>query len=116
MNTRAAGGAGEAIACAYLQKKGYTLLEKNFRMGRYEIDLVMQDGGVLVFVEVKARTGQGAILGREAVNHTKRRHIVQAAAGYMQRHDAFDAPARFDVAEVDLSTGGVTHIPAAFTA
>lgn len=68
MNTKTAGDTGESIACAYLENKGYRLLRKNYRMGRYEIDLVMRDGDVLVFVEVKARTGRGDILGREAVN------------------------------------------------
>ncbi|MDO5112157.1 MAG: YraN family protein [Clostridia bacterium] len=116
MSTKTAGSKGEAIACAYLEGRGCELLEKNYRMGRYEIDLVMRDGGTLVFVEVKARTGQGAILGREAVNRTKQQHIIRAAQGYLQQHNAFDAPVRFDVAEVDLATGDVTHIPAAFTA
>lgn len=116
MSTRTEGERGESIACAYLQNKGYRLLRKNFRMGRYEIDLVMRDGDVLVFIEVKARTGQGEISGREAVNHQKQQHIIRAAQGYMQRYGGFDAPARFDVAEVELQTGKVTHIPAAFTA
>lgn len=116
MNTKTAGDTGESIACAYLENKGYRLLRKNYRMGRYEIDLVMRDGDVLVFVEVKARTGRGDILGREAVNFQKQQHIIRAAQGYMQRYGGFDAPVRFDVAEVELLTEEVTHIPAAFTA
>lgn len=116
MNTRRSGARGEEIACAYLEKQGFVLLQKNYRMGRYEIDLIMRHGDTLVFIEVKARSGRGEILGREAVNKTKQRHIIVAAQGYLQKNRGFDERVRFDVAEVDLLTGTVTHIPAAFTA
>ncbi len=104
------------MAQSYLEKRGFVLLEKNYRMGRYEIDLIMKDGAYIVFIEVKARTGKGEILGREAVNKTKQRHILCAAQGYLQEKNAFDAFVRFDVAEVELHSGEVTHIPGAFMA
>lgn len=116
MNTRRAGERGEALACAYLQKKGFALLQKNYRAGRYEIDLVMREGETIVFVEVKARSGKGEILGREAVNREKQRHIIMAAQRYLQQQRAFDAFVRFDVAEVDLLSGQVEHFSGAFTA
>lgn len=116
MNTRKEGSIGESIACKYLEEHGFRLLQKNYRSGRYEIDLVMRDGKTLVFVEVKARTGKGDILGREAVNKQKQRHIIIAAQGYMQAYGTFDDDVRFDVAEVDLRTRDVIHIPCAFTA
>lgn len=115
MSTREAGKRGEDIACAYLRSRGLRLLERNFRFGRYEIDLVMREGDTLVFVEVKARSRAGAIAGREAVGRTKQKHILYAAQGYLQLHDAFESPVRFDVAEVDLTARTVAHIPAAFT-
>ncbi len=116
MNKRLSGNRGEALACQYLQNKGFSLLQMNYRSGRYEIDAVMKDGEAIVFLEVKSRSGKGEILGREAVNREKQRHIIKAAQGYLRQHDCFDAFVRFDVAEVDLLTGEVTHIPAAFTA
>lgn len=115
MSTRSSGTHGEEIACAYLQKRGLRLIQRNYRAGRYEIDLVMREGETLVFVEVKARSGKGAILGREAVNRTKQRHIITAAQLYLKQNNAFDDTVRFDVAEVDLLSGEVIHIPAAFT-
>lgn len=116
MSTRSSGARGEELACAYLQGLGFKLIQKNYRAGRYEVDLIMRQGETLVFVEVKARTGKGSILGREAVNRTKQRHILVAAQMYMQQNHAFDETVRFDVAEVDLLNGEVIHIPAAFTA
>lgn len=115
MSARDAGKRGEEMARGWLEARGLRTLARNYRYGRYEIDLVMEDGPCIVFVEVKARSGHGAILGREAVNRNKQRHIIVAAQGYLQRHGAFERPARFDVAEVDLISGAVVHIPHAFT-
>ena len=114
MNTRESGQRGEELAWQYLKRRGYALLERNFRIQRYEIDLILEKDGVLVFVEVKARGAGSLISGREAVNSVKQSHIMRAAQGYLQRHAAFDRPVRFDVAEVDLSSGGVIYIEGAF--
>ena len=54
MSTREVGRHGEQLALRYLRRKGYALLCRNYRYGHYEIDLVMQDGDYVVFVEVKA--------------------------------------------------------------
>ena len=118
MSTRDSGKQGETMACAYLLRQGYTLLAKNFRMQRYEIDLVMAQGETIVFVEVKARSAaaNAYISGREAVTRTKQAHIIRAAQGYLRLHNAFARPVRFDVVEVNLTTGHITHIPAAFRA
>ena len=56
------GSYGENLARKFLEKKGFKLIEKNFKTPRWgEIDLVMRDGETLVFVEVKTRSGSAAI-------------------------------------------------------
>ena len=110
------GAKGEAIACAYLEQRGYRLIQKNYRFHRYEIDLIMMDGDRLVFVEVKSHRNRGFGLGREAVNAEKQRRISLAAAAYLQQHGCQDQRTRFDVIEIDPDTAGVTHIKDAFLA
>lgn len=112
---RTKGARGEELALRYLQKKGYRLLERNLRVGRDELDLVMRDGAYIVFVEVKARTSTAFGLPCEAVGARKQAHMARAAAAYLQALGE-DLPARFDVVEVDLVTGEVRHIDNAFMA
>ena len=83
------------------------------RIGRDELDLVMQDGAYLVFVEVKARTSEAFGLPREAVDSRKQAHMVRAAEAYLQQTGG-DTPARFDVIEVNLANSEVRHIENAF--
>ncbi|MEL7609828.1 MAG: YraN family protein [Bacillota bacterium] len=116
MSGRDSGARGEMIALGALKKTGYVLVEKNYRAQRCEIDLIMRDGPTLVFVEVKARSGQGYGLGREAVDARKQAHIVKAAQLYLVKNDSADTPVRFDVVEVDLNTGDTVHIIDAFSA
>lgn len=107
---------GERLAQVYLEKKGYLLLERNYRAARCEIDLVMQDGETTVFVEVKARSSTFFGLGREAVTKKKQQNLVKAATAYAADHGLLEASLRFDVAEVALPSGRVTHIENAFLA
>ncbi len=111
---RTLGNAGEDAALSYLKKQGYTLLKRNYRAGRCEIDLIMRDGQAVVFVEVKARTGGRYGLGREAVTAAKQGNILRAAKHYLMENRLFQSPVRFDVAEFDPATGTVSHIPNAF--
>ena len=99
-SAKAAGDRGEALVARYLQKAGYTLLDRQWRCRFGELDLVARDKqGTICFVEVKLR-GAGAIaLPREAVDARKRERLRAAAALYLSRHE-IDAPAQFDVAEV----------------
>lgn len=114
MSARDIGNRGERLALNYLRKKKYRLLAANYRYGRNEIDLVMQDGAYLVFVEVKARTGVFFGTPAMAVGREKQRHLLLAAQGYMMEHRCEDMPARFDVVEVYLADGKIQHIVNAF--
>ena len=101
---------------AYCAEQGYELLAANVRCRMGEIDLIAARGGFLVFVEVKARSSARYGLGREAVTKNKQQHILRAAQAYLAVYDVPDCPVRFDVVEVELPTGIVTHIVNAFGA
>ncbi len=115
MDKRESGARGETLALTYLEKLGYTLLCRNARFGHDEIDLILRDGNTTVFVEVKARSSVKFGLGREAVDAPKQKRMMRAAQAYLMKNGA-DVPARFDVVEVELRTGGIVHIPNAFMA
>ena len=71
MNKRQLGTDYEDIACDYLQKAGYVILDRNFRSKKGEIDIVAKDNDVIVFVEVKYRKSNSYGYSAEAVNYKK---------------------------------------------
>jgi len=106
--TRAADGArGEQAAADFLRKRqGFTVLTRNWRSPRDrrdEIDLVCQDGDVLVFIEVKARAEGALVSGFHAVDERKRRVLRRAVHAYLGQLPHPPRTFRFDVAEVTLS-------------
>ncbi len=112
------GTLAEELAAVYFQKKGYTILEKNFKAPCGEIDLILQDGPELVFVEVKARTSDKYGLPQESVDLRKQKQITKTATWYMTLKGLHDNPARFDVLAIQVSQDGykIDHIPWAFEA
>lgn len=109
------GQRGEDLAARYMQQKGYEILARNYRAMGCEIDSIAIDGDTLVFAEVKARGSEAFGLGREAVGREKQARIIRGAQAYLQERGWVDKPCRFDVLEVDLRTGKVEQIEAAFT-
>lgn len=108
------GSWGEDVAVDCLVAKGYALVERNWRLGHYEIDIVMQHGSQLVFVEVKTRSCPDAD-PVEAVDRKKRARIVSSADVYL-RHYAVPLEYRFDIVSVTGTPQNfaVEHIPDAF--
>ena len=97
MSSRAQlGQAGEDAAEDFLKRAGFTVLERNWRQGRFELDLVCRDGSVLVFVEVRTRTAGGMVSPLESLNEAKCRHWVEASRRYLFAHQAWTLPCRFD--------------------
>ncbi len=90
------GNAAEMLACHYLEARGLTLVERNYLCRVGELDLIMQDGDYLVFVEVRSRHDNRHGTPAETITKTKQRRIIRAANYYLQRHHA-DVPCRFDV-------------------
>ncbi len=95
------GRAGEQAASEFLVALGYQVLARNVRFRFGEIDIVAEDHGVLVFVEVKTRTGTGFGTPAEAVTAAKRARLVRLAEIYLARVGAVDRPCRFDVVAVE---------------
>ena len=107
-NFRKRGALGEELAARFLEQNGIRILERNFRSGRSgEIDLVCEDNGSLVFVEVKLRRKPGSGDPEEAVTESKQRRICHTADYYRCRYRVDDAtPIRFDVVAIRLEEGG----------
>ncbi|MDP9131739.1 MAG: YraN family protein [Nitrospirota bacterium] len=111
------GDEGESQAEAYLRRQGFRILGRNVRSPLGELDLVADDQGVLVFIEVKRRrTGifGGAI---EAVDARKRAKLIQLAAQYLAQHRIRNRACRFDVVLIQDDVepaAAVQHIANAF--
>jgi putative endonuclease len=91
------GREGESAAEEYLRQKGYRIVARNLRSSVGELDLVVEDGRVLVFVEVKARRTDAFGGAIHAVHQRKQEKLIQLAAQYLARHHVKDRPCRFDV-------------------
>ena len=115
---RAVGRAGEDRAAQHLEDLGYRVLARNVRAGGVEIDLVVSRGGVVVFVEVKARRGRRHGAAEEAVDGRKRARLVRGAAAWLAGQPRRYRRARFDVVACELEGGAwhVRHWPGAFDA
>lgn len=99
------GRRGEAFARAYFEQHGYRILGQNVRLGRHEIDLIVRDGRVTVFVEVKTRRTDQFGTPEEAVTKRKLHHMEQAVARYLRRHPDVSA-VRLDVIGVEPTASG----------
>ncbi len=111
------GKISEEKGAVFFLEKGYTILEKNYRNRYGEIDLILEDQGCIVFVEVKARSSSRYGLPQEAVSPHKQRQILRVAQGFLQQRGLLDAQVRFDVLSMTWSTGAepdIEHIPWAF--
>ncbi len=104
---------GEDVAAEYLQREhGMTILKHRFRTKCGEIDLIMQDGETIVFVEVKTRKTGDKGSGLAAVNMTKQKKILNAALIYLMLQKWSDRAVRFDLIEIYGSE--ILYIPNAF--
>lgn len=99
------GKAGEDLALTYLQGLGYKILHCNYRQRFGEVDIVAEDHGTVVFIEVKTRIGVRFGLPGEAVTLQKQRQLSKVALEYLGRHGLVDKPARFDVVGILFAEG-----------
>ncbi|HTX69479.1 MAG TPA: YraN family protein [Thermoleophilia bacterium] len=114
------GRAAEAAAARYLQARGWTLLGRNVRIGRGELDLIVRRGDVLAFVEVKARRSGSCGTPEDAVDGRKRRQVARLAELWLAARPwalRGVSDVRFDVVAVDAigDHPQVRHLPGAFT-
>ncbi len=91
---------GEDLACEELEKRGYIIVDRRFRTRCGELDIVARDAGVLVFVEVKARSGSHFGTPFESVTWKKRQRLSQMAAAYLCLKRLARERCRFDVVSI----------------
>lgn len=101
-STATTGAHFEQTALEWLQQSGLALVARNWRSRFGELDLVMRDGGTLVFVEVRYRRDPCFGGGAASVGATKRARLTRAARGFLQQHPRLaQLPCRFDVVAFD---------------
>ena len=107
------GERGERLAADFLQKRGYLVVARNWRDPhdrRDELDLVCQDGAVLVFVEVKTRAATALVAGFFAVDSRKKKVVRRAATAYLRSLKPRPHSFRFDVVEVAVTASGAAEV------
>lgn len=121
MTSRERGIWGEDEACRYLQSKGFSVLERNYHSRFGEIDIIADDCGCLVFVEVKTRKSKRYGYACEYVTESKMKKIILTAEAYLGNVEY--PPVRFDVVEIYyfeadncLRLKNINHIENAFSA
>jgi putative endonuclease len=109
------GKKGEELAVGYLEKKGYLILEKNWRQWRNEIDIIAMDGKFLVVIEVKTRQSNFFGEPETAVTRDKQKTLIRAANAYV-RYKNIQSEVRFDIVSVLIakSSEQIHHIEDAF--
>ena len=109
MTVQEKGRWGEQAAAAYLRRKGYRIVARNFRARCGEIDLIAEDKRFLVFVEVKLRQDARFAAAREFVTWSKQQKLMRTAHCWLAEHPSEKQP-RFDVVEVYGAEGNVAQI------
>jgi putative endonuclease len=110
---------GEDLAVRELTSRGYAILERRYRTRHGEIDIVADDAGTIVFVEVRARANADCGSAAETITDAKQRKVTARAVEYLARRRLTDRPCRFDVVAIDHATSAapdITVYPHAFDA
>lgn len=91
---------GEDLAARYLRARGWSILARNYRFGRREVDLVVRRDDLVAFVEVKARSARGYGHPLEAITRLKRREVEAVATHFLASHGLDGVDVRFDAVAV----------------
>lgn len=104
------GRRGEDVACGFLSGKGHTIVERNYRSGHLEIDIITLDKDGVHFVEVKSRVAPVAVSPEENVTAAKQKKVADAALRYLHtskdKRLLADLEVSFDVVAVTFDGGG----------
>jgi putative endonuclease len=106
---------GEKLATEYLVKKGYKILENNWRSGHKEVDIIAMDNDVLVIVEVKTRKYGSGLSYADVLTLSKQNNLIDAAETYSEEK-SIEAEIRFDLVFISLQGDSfiVDHVENAF--
>lgn len=111
------GVTGEQMATRYLEDQGYVILDRNYRKGHKEVDIIALDHDEIAVVEVKTRTSDAILAPEQAVDHQKRQNIIRVADSYVRKNNRTE-PVRFDIISI-VGSGAeaeIRHIKNAFNA
>ena len=110
MKRRDVGILGEKLAKDFLKKKGYRIIETNYRSPEGEIDIIAEHSDFLVFVEVRTKTSLKFGSPEESITPVKMERLKAAAAYYQQTHSNLAPDWRIDVVAIELNNGEVSRI------
>jgi putative endonuclease len=99
------GKSGEDLACRELERRGYAIVARRYRVRGGELDVIARDGPTLVFIEVKTRAGRMFGDAAEAVTPLKQMRMTRLAEEYLVRHHLSGCPCRFDVVSIHVGAG-----------
>jgi putative endonuclease len=102
------GKRGEDIACAYLKRRGYRIVERNYKCPLGELDIVAKDGDAIVFVEVKSRKSEEFGDPQLAVGLEKQKKVSRISLTYLKEKHLYPCNARFDVVAIKMLPDGIT--------
>ena len=102
MKRKDTGNLGEFLAQDFLKKKGYRILETNFRCHSGEIDIIALQRNTLVFAEVRCKTNSRFGSPEESITYTKMEHLKAAALYYLQNHGKYFDSWRIDLVAIEL--------------
>ena len=111
------GDSGEELARTYLFKKGYRILEQNYKASFGEIDIIAEKNNCICFVEVKSRKSNKYGMPEEAITHYKQKKIIKVAQLYIKQKKIKDKYFRFDVIAIFFDNNllkEIKHITNAF--
>ena len=100
---------GEDLAAAFLEEKGYELIERDWKSGHHDLDIVAKDGSTLVIVEVKTRRNRLYGNPEEAIDYRKRRSLLSAINHYTKSHRIY-SNVRFDIISIVGNIGEKSEI------
>ncbi|MCW3078015.1 MAG: hypothetical protein JWO32_2624 [Bacteroidetes bacterium] len=114
-NSTSTGSMAEEKASDFLRAKNYSILERNWRFKKYEIDIIAKTGEVIVFVEVKARAHNAFGEPEMAVTRQKQQFLISAADEYIRSND-ITLESRFDIISILVINTNITikHLEDAF--
>jgi putative endonuclease len=98
------GDLGEKLAREYIETRGYSVIETNFRSPGGEIDIVAKQGDTLVFVEVRTKRSRAFGTAEESVTLLKKRHLIDSADYYYQNHAGLPSSYRIDFVAIELGS------------
>ena len=113
------GRMGEDAAARFLERRGYDIVERNWKCAAGEADIIARDGDAVVFVEVKTRSNIEKGMPSEAVGAAKRDRYERIAALFLRDYDVVDVPVRFDIMSIltlDSERALIRHHLNAFSA